>query len=95
MKTYIIVYQLRDYSNVNYMPFYDAIKTNYPNRWNHFVEDGWFVKTDDTAEQIYDKIRPFMQKTDSLFVSEITDDFKGWLAVSVWPWLRDKEDGKE
>lgn len=95
MKTYIISYQLRHFDK-NYMPFYQDIKDNYPNKWFHILEESWFIKTDDSAEEIYKKIKTNLAEDDSIFISEIIMDNKaGWMARSGWDFLKKPENEEE
>ena len=86
MKTYIITYWLRSPWD-NYFPFYDAIKSNYP-EWQHPLEETWFIKTDDEPQQIINNIKPLLKDTDSIFVVEITNNYAGWMPKSIWKWLK-------
>ena len=90
MKNYIISYWLKDCSK-NYFPFYDAIKKNYP-KYQHPLEESWLVQTDDSAQEIFEKIRPFLPETDCIFVAEITDNYAGWMFKSIWAWLKEYKD---
>ena len=86
MKTYIITYHLKN-TWENYSEFYEAIKESYP-EFQHFQEEAWLVKTDDTAKEIIAKIKPFLKRGDTIFVVEITDNYEGFIAKSVWKWLK-------
>ena len=89
MKTYVIIYQLRNEWE-NYMSFYEALKTNYP-KYNHTTESSWFVKTDDTPQQIVDNIKPFLYPRDTIIVGELTDKHAGFMQTSLWSWLKDND----
>lgn len=89
MKTYIISYWFRD-NTINYMDFYDAIKSNYP-KYQHMLEDSWLIRTDETADEIVSKLREKLPLSASLFVAEITDNYQGWVGKGVWEWLKNLE----
>ena len=85
MKTYIVAYQFRNHRK-NYTSFYEAIKTNYP-EWQHPLESLWLIRTDETPSQIFGRLQPHLDNTDSIFVVEITDSREGWMPKSMWEWL--------
>ena len=86
MKNYIVSYNFRDFTR-NYLDFYDTLKKHYP-EWQHPMENSWLIKTDDTAEQINEVLRPKLYDGDSIFIAEITDNYAGWMGRSAWKWLK-------
>lgn len=91
MKTYIITYDLKESNNgYNYMLFYDAIKSL--KNWEHFCEAAWFVKSNLTANEIFNILKPTLDNNSLLFVTEINIDNKaGWIHKNIWPWLNNNE----
>lgn len=85
MRKYIITYWIRNVDK-NYSRFYEAIKSNFPDNI-HPQENLWLVWSDDTARRIADRIKPFLNDNDSLFVAEITDDHSGWMPKTMWEWM--------
>ena len=86
-KNYIITYWIRNVGD-NYSPFYEAIKSNFPD-YTHPQENLWIIRSDDTANRIMNKIKPFMNDNDSLFVVEMGNDNAGWMPKTMWEWLLD------
>ena len=90
-KTFLITYDLKR-PGQNYSDLYDAIKSE--GDWQHPLESTWAVKTETSvsANTLYERLRPFIDENDSLFVVEITaQDRQGWLAESFWTWLKEKK----
>jgi hypothetical protein len=69
MASYIIGYDLntlgQDYSDLR-----DAIKSY--GTWWHHLDSTWIITTDDSAVQIRDYLKQFMDANDELLVAELT-----------------------
>ena len=94
MKKYIIAYTIRN-TSMDYMPFYEAIKVNFPEH-RHIMENAWVINSDKTAQEIVGLLKPYLRfsnlSCDMLFVSEINkENVDGMLATSYWPFITDKE----
>jgi hypothetical protein len=87
MKSYLITYDLMK-PGQNYEKLYEAIKNVGP--WCHLLESNWVVKSDLTAAQIRDKITPHIDKSDKLFVAQLSRD-AAWIGLSeeISKWLKD------
>lgn len=86
-KLFLITYDLKK-PGQNYTELYDAIKNL--GDWQHPLESTWVVKVSSfiTAEDIYARIHPTMDKSDYLFVVDITDkNYYGWLSRNFWSWI--------
>ncbi len=66
MKCYIVSYDLKSGSNFDYQRLYDAIKGY--ETWAHINESLWAVVTDQTAIQVRDNLKQYIDQGDSLFV---------------------------
>ena len=86
MKKYIITYFLRSNSE-NYIPFYEAIKVNFP-EYRHIMEPVWIVKTDKSAKEIMGAIHPKLKQGDAIFVTEMGGDYEGMIAKSMWDFIK-------
>lgn len=83
MKNYAISYDLNK-QDKNYDGLYETIKNfNY----YHVMDSVWFIKTNFTAQEIYDKLKPQIDNNDFLFISEINSNYYGFLNKDVWNWL--------
>jgi hypothetical protein len=84
MKYYAISYDLNK-QDKNYDGLYDAIKNfNY----YHVMDSVWFIKTNFTSLEVYNKLKPQIDTNDFLFVSEINSNYYGFLQKDVWNWLK-------
>ena len=89
MRTYIIVYQLRD-SWADYSKFYETLKEHYEDNV-HFMETAWLVRTENSAEDILKVLRDKVRVRDSIFVAEITENMDGFVTGGLWRWLKTLE----
>lgn len=83
MKYYSISYDLNKQGK-NYEGLYEAIK-NFD--YYHVMDSVWFIKTNFTALEIYNKLKPQIDADNFLFVSEINSNYYGFLQKNVWNWL--------
>ena len=86
MKVYSITYDLKKPGR-NYSGLYDAIKSY--NHWWHYLGSTWMVATDSTPEQIWEVIRPHIDRNDSVLIIEVKNNKSGWLPKEAWNWLND------
>ena len=98
MKKYIITYHFRSNSR-NYSPFYEAIKTNFPEN-RHIIESAWIVNSDKTAKEISQLLIPHLHfenhDCDTLFVAEIDKtNVEGMIGKSLWPFITDKKENDD
>ena len=91
MKKYLISYDLR-WTWHNYMPFYNIIK-ELSSRYLHVMENAWFIESELTAKEIYNKLKTQLFEKDQIFIVEITDvtNYSGFLITSGWKWLKGEE----
>lgn len=90
-KTFLVTYDLKK-PGQNYSDLYDAIKNL--GEWQHPLESTWAIKTGTSvsADTLYERLRPYIDDNDFLFIVEITgQDRQGWLAKSFWTWLKDSD----
>ncbi len=88
-RLYIISYDLK-FPGRDYTPLYTAIKSN--REWQHPLESCWIVYTSETADDIYNSLKPTLDNNDLLFISELTpNNRQGWMPKTCWEWLNSKE----
>ena len=87
-KIFLIAYDLK-IPGQDYTKLYEGIKGL--GEWFHPLESTWFVKINTpitTATDLNNKLHVLMDKNDSLFVVDITDqDRQGWMPKSFWDWV--------
>lgn len=87
MTTYMIGYDLltpgQDYSDLH-----EAIKKL--GSWWHCLDSTWLINSNQTATQIRDSLKPYLDRNDRLLVSTITRD-AAWTGFNEGcsDWLKD------
>lgn len=82
---------------VSYMP--NPPRTNiggFANRmtqfseWWHYLDYTWLIVATDTANQIYEQLKEYLQATDFILILELRTPFScaGWLPGEAWEWIR-------
>lgn len=87
---YLITYELNN-KNKDYAGLYDSIKSF--GTWWHYIDSTWLIETTLSANQITDKLRPYIDSNlDYMFVVKIdkTADRQGWLPEKAWEWIRNR-----
>jgi hypothetical protein len=80
----LVTYDLKN-SDRDYTPFYDQLKEQ--GTWWHYLKSTWLLNTTKQPGQIADALRPLMDESDNLFVTEITKNNSGWLSKKAWDWI--------
>lgn len=55
--------------------------------WANFMPDSYLVKTDVSANEISEKIKPFLEKGDLLFVTKVSKNDVASLTPGVVDWI--------
>lgn len=84
MKAYSINYDLKAPGR-NYEKLYEAIKAS--GKWWHYLESTWLVVSNETSQQIWNRIAPTIDKNDFVLVIEVRRDSFGWLPKDAWDWI--------
>ena len=88
MHLLLVTFSLRN-QNVNYSPFFVAVRGNALNWW-HFIEQTCIVFTNHDAAQFTQLLLPYIHTNDSLLVAEIdAANCEGWLPKEAWDWIRE------
>ena len=48
----------------------------------------WLLSTDETANEIYARLEPYLDDEINLFITQIGNDRQGWLPRKAWKWIR-------
>lgn len=86
MAIYSINYDLKK-SGQDYKGLYEAIKSY--GYWFHYLDSHWLIKTFETPNQIFDKLRPHLDSNDYILIIEVKNNSQGWLPQDAWKWLRE------
>lgn len=53
--------------------------------WAHHIDNAWFVSTNESAVELYNRLAPYFTQTDYLFVGQIGPN-TGWMPQDFWDW---------
>ena len=85
MTLYLISYDLIE-PNRDYKGLFDELKTS--NKWWHFLESTWIIKTSENADEIFERLKHNLDKNDNLLVIEAGTKSQGWLPPKAWDWIK-------
>ena len=85
---YAINYDLRQPGR-DYDALYETIKGCGVSWW-HFLGSTWLVDTSLSAEGIWARLAPHVDKNDFMLVAGITRDYYGWLPQEAWDWINSR-----
>jgi hypothetical protein len=88
MRTYLIGYDLNK-TGQNYKDLIEKIKATFTYWWHH-LDSTWIVKSNLTAAQIRDLLKPFIDSNDELLVAGLTGE-SAWTGFDERgsKWLRE------
>lgn len=84
---YAINYDLKK-PGQNYEMLYKAIKSL--GIWWHYLDSTWLVDTGLSAQGVWDRLAPHVDKNDSVLVIGVTRDYSGWLPPKAWEWIKER-----
>ena len=90
-KIYLVAYDFRG-SPDNYSDLFDELQES--RRWWHWIDSVWLLRTEESAEEIYERLEPYLDNDISLFITDIGNDHQGWLPGKAWKWIRKHVDRK-
>ncbi|PNC79105.1 hypothetical protein CXU01_10220 [Akkermansia muciniphila] len=82
-KIYSISYDLNA-PGQKYNDLYDAIESYESHK---ILRSHYLIYTSSTASQIYNKLKPCLDKNDSIFISEVNSNQSGWLDKAACDWI--------
>jgi hypothetical protein len=85
---YAINYDLRR-PGQNYGDLHAAIEKLGSSCW-HYLGSTWLVDTHLNADQIWERLRPHLDQTDSVLVIRVANDNQGWLPKEAWDWINQR-----
>lgn len=84
MTAYCVSYDLNK-AGQNYDALYEELKKS-PN-WCHPMDSTWVIITNESAQQLSDRLRKHLDDNDRLLVIKAVRPYAGWLTQDVWDWL--------
>lgn len=92
-KGYIIVFTCQE-EYIDYDDMIEEIK-KCPSWWK-YNDTTWLIATSESAEELWKRIKPKIDKKERYFIVEINaDNRQGWLNKSHWEWLKTHLEKKE
>lgn len=83
-KAYTINYDLKA-PNRDYEGLYESIKGS--PKWWHYLESTWIIMTNETANDVYERLKAHIDRDDRLLIIEVRDNVQGWLPEKAWNWI--------
>ena len=84
-KTYLVAYDFTG-SPDKYSDLFDELRES-PGWW-HWIDSVWLLRTEESANQIYERLEPHLDDDINLFITDIGNDYQGWLPSKAWKWIR-------
>lgn len=85
MTVYCVSYDLNK-AGQNYSALYDELKAS-PGWW-HNLDSTWLVSTQESADQLCDRLLRHLDQNDRLLVIKVVKPFQGFLTEKAWEWIR-------
>ena len=55
--------------------------------WWHFLKSSWLISTNETPDQLWNRISRHVDKSDFVLIMEVTNRKSGWLPQDAWDWI--------
>jgi hypothetical protein len=87
-RIYIISYELVNKWITNYNNLYNTIISY--GEWMHYIDNTWFIVTDQTPIQIYNSLQPHLRNGCKVIITPMTDEYFGLLPQEAWNWINER-----
>ena len=88
MAVFMITYDLNN-SGKNYEDVIKAIKEASTGAWCTYWKSTYLIKSNLTANQVSEKITPFLDNDDRMIVVQAQKSYQGWLSEKEWEYIRE------
>lgn len=85
----IVTYDLKQPA-ASYSGLYEVLKSK--RSWWHYMSNTWLIATDDAPQDLFDEIKPYLQKGDRILITTFSRPCQGWLSQKAWDWIKRHED---
>ncbi|HVY19352.1 MAG TPA: hypothetical protein VHA70_04630 [Bauldia sp.] len=72
----------------DYSSLFEAIQSC--GDWWHHLGSTWLLDTNLTAQGIWNRIEPRVDKNDFFLIIGVTRDYQGWLPEDAWKWINER-----
>lgn len=84
---YFVTYDLND-PGQNYEDVIQAIKDASTGVWCSYWKSSYLIKSNyQTAQEVFNKIEPHLDKNDKCLVIEVKNNKQGWLTKKEWEYI--------
>ncbi|UWU16005.1 hypothetical protein N2599_08415 [Rhizobium sullae] len=83
MTTYIVTYDLN--KEVKRPDILKEIKKG--GNWAKLSESSYAISTNETAEQVYSRLKPYLDNNDNCYIITLSRPYTGWGPKEVNDWL--------
>lgn len=87
-KPYMLTYDLNS-PGQKYDELTKLIKEEISLAWCKYWESSYLLKSPYTPNEIVDKLSPYLDDGDKLFITEIIDNKNGWLTQKQWDFINE------
>ncbi len=88
MSLYVIIFEIKKGAKTSFIPLFDEIKKK---SWWHYMSNSYIVKSNETANELFNRLKPHLNKEIILLVFELGKDRQGWLTEQAWEWIRENK----
>ena len=85
MTVYCVSYDLNK-AGQNYSALYNELKAS--SSWWHYLDSTWLIATQESAEQLCNRLLRHLDKNDRLLVIKVVRSYQGFLTEEAWTWIR-------
>ena len=86
---YMITYDLNN-PGQNYDKVIQAIKDSSTGIWCTYWKSSYLIKSNlSTANDVFSKIEPYLDKNDRVLVIEVKNNKQGWLKENEWEYINE------
>ncbi len=86
MSVYCVSYDLNT-PGQKYNDLHEELKSS-PSWW-HYLTSTWLIYTNESSQQLSDRLRAHLDDNDNLMVIRVTADYAGLLPEEAWKWMRE------
>lgn len=83
---YLVSYQLFE-TNKDYSELTQELKMS--RTWCHPLRTTWLIQTEETLDQLYKRLEPFIYDKDRILITPLSDNLRGRLTDEAWEWIKE------